>query len=469
MSDCIKVSFLIPVYNQPDELIECVSRIIKYNGREIEIVIQDDCSKVDVFEHIDKLEDNRIRYFRNGENIGQDGAILNGIENCKGEFVFLLRTNDYIIAEAIPHLLNSINDENVVFLTASCVDENSFPYILYKEDCIYKKGLETLYIHEKLYNHPSGFLFRRDAIDTDYIKYYQGGFIDPNMSVIVGQLIRLYLTQKGDFKILRDINWVYFQNPKRMRHKSANVVKNKKFIYDSSYIYDRYRIEMQMAFDYLTRELSSYELSLIFDRYINYVTYGKKDWSEDDGFLEHYNLSGLYVDLDSERNRFIDFSSDIEEKIGINSAMYCHSKEKSINKNIEFDYIDNQMRNRREYVKKMCEPIVTRIYDNRTNGIGIGSSLRGKGYTAIGLYGAGYLGKIIWNELLGSNVKIVFICDKNFKTEYKIPGKCKIIPPENIGDYNIDALVVTPIQSVNEIINSINCKAPVISVEGLLV
>ena len=180
----IRISFLIPVYNQPDELLECLKRIVKYEGEEIEVVVQDDCSTQNILEIVSGLKDNRVRYFVNENNLGQDGAILNGIDNCIGEFVFLLRTHDYIISDAIPDLLDTIDKKNIVFLTGSCVDESGFPYMLYEDNTIYKMGVDTLYIHEKLYNHPSGFAFRREAVDTDYIRRYQGSFIDPKMSVI---------------------------------------------------------------------------------------------------------------------------------------------------------------------------------------------------------------------------------------------------------------------------------------------
>ena len=270
--------------------------------------------------------------------------------------------------------------------------------------------------------------------------------------------------------VLGNVNWVYFQNPKKMKHKSANVVKSKKFIYDSSYIYDRYRIEMQMAFDYLSSELCSYELALTFDRYINYVTWGKKAWSEDDGFLEHYNLGSLYVNLDDERKQFIDVSKDGEEKRGIDSAEYYDSKEKSINNNIEFKITNDKEYKRREYVKKISEPIMAAINKNKSEGSDLGTLLKDHGYKTIGLYGAGYLGKIIWNELSESSfVNVAFICDKKYKTVYEVSNKCFFIPPERISDYNIDALLVTPIHCFDEIVGSINCKVPVISVERLLV
>lgn len=94
----IKVSVIIPVYNNAQYLDECITSVINQTLKEIEIIIVNDGSTdyeaVRIMEEYER-KDKRIKLI-NKENTGYGHSVNTGLAAAKGEYVAIVESDDYI-------------------------------------------------------------------------------------------------------------------------------------------------------------------------------------------------------------------------------------------------------------------------------------------------------------------------------------------------------------------------------------
>lgn len=94
----MKVSFIVPVYNNFDLTSECIRTLDASLPKiEYEIIIVDDGSQEPVYNKLKTLENDRLKVVRNPKNLGYARANNAGAKIAKGTFLFLLN-NDLIFA-----------------------------------------------------------------------------------------------------------------------------------------------------------------------------------------------------------------------------------------------------------------------------------------------------------------------------------------------------------------------------------
>lgn len=128
------ISVIIPVYNKEKYIDQCIYSAIKQTYRNIEIIIINDGSNDNSNKLIEKwaLEDSRIRYFRQ-KNRGVAKTRNTGLQYAKGDYVYFLDADDYIMGDA---LYNFVNNNKEV--KADIVIGN---YYEKKNNDLYKKSL----------------------------------------------------------------------------------------------------------------------------------------------------------------------------------------------------------------------------------------------------------------------------------------------------------------------------------------
>ena len=87
----MKLSIIIPCYNEEKTLKKIVSRVMKFNSYDKEIIIVDDCSSDNSPEIIKDLLNNydSIKSHRHIKNLGKGAAIKSGIEMSKGDIILI--------------------------------------------------------------------------------------------------------------------------------------------------------------------------------------------------------------------------------------------------------------------------------------------------------------------------------------------------------------------------------------------
>lgn len=111
------VSILIPVYNRVSIVGESIDSAIKQTYKKIEIIIVDNCSNDGTWELLQDyaVKDNRIRIFRNEENIGPVNNWKRCIDEAKGEYATILFSDDLLSDNFIEETVGNLN-RNTAFV-----------------------------------------------------------------------------------------------------------------------------------------------------------------------------------------------------------------------------------------------------------------------------------------------------------------------------------------------------------------
>lgn len=95
--DDIKVSVIVPVYNQMEYIKTCILSIQNQTLKDIEIICVDDASSDETPDIIGEFmrQDRRIRYRRNECNLGPGLSRNVGLDMAKGKYLIFLDSDDY--------------------------------------------------------------------------------------------------------------------------------------------------------------------------------------------------------------------------------------------------------------------------------------------------------------------------------------------------------------------------------------
>ena len=94
----MKYSFIIPVYNRPDEVDELLDSLTRQTLRDFEVVVVEDGSSVPCKEMVDRYADRLSIHYYNKENSGPGQTRNYGVERANGEYMLIL-DSDCIIPE----------------------------------------------------------------------------------------------------------------------------------------------------------------------------------------------------------------------------------------------------------------------------------------------------------------------------------------------------------------------------------
>ncbi len=89
--------------------------------------------------------------------------------------------------------------------------------------------------------------------------------------------------------------------------------------------------------------------------------------------------------------------------------------------------------------------------ENRNSGKTFAGYFKKYGYKNIGIYGAGDLGRLLFEEIKKSDIRVLYFVDRNAEGLFDYQG-IKVIPIDKIGDMpKIDVLVITPVGNYGSI------------------
>lgn len=108
----MKVSVVIPVYNNEQYIVQCIESLQHQTYTDIEIILINDgsnqkCSKL--VTHLAK-KDERIVLLSQKKNAGTGTARNTGIEHATGEFIYFMDSDDYIPEQTLELLVSEIKD-----------------------------------------------------------------------------------------------------------------------------------------------------------------------------------------------------------------------------------------------------------------------------------------------------------------------------------------------------------------------
>lgn len=298
------MSICIPVYNQSNLVRDCLARIVTYEGKDIEIVVNDDCSSEDLQEVVNSLNDDRIKYYRNSINLGHDLNILQSFKNSKSKYAYLLRSRDCLVPDAISSIIKRIKQNpDVSYLTGSAIDEDGKTRLFYRKNLKYSHGKAALDAHKWLYVHPSGSLYAIHLLDLDRLERFMESQFTHKYGFVIHTMIRLELALCGDFEIMSEFIWQYTHTV-RASDIAVNSAENKESVYSPRLSLERFYTEMKWANLIVPDHYKTGVFKTITKLYLMMVTWEFKLINEEPSMHKHYNTKKMCFSIKEERRNF---------------------------------------------------------------------------------------------------------------------------------------------------------------------
>jgi glycosyltransferase involved in cell wall biosynthesis len=111
MNKNYKFSICIPSYNGSAYIRDTIDSIINQSYKNFEIIISDDCSTDNTEDIVLKIKDDRIKFYKNKNNLGYGDNLKKFKKRISGEIMYMMAQDDLLIPEAL-HLTNRAYNQN---------------------------------------------------------------------------------------------------------------------------------------------------------------------------------------------------------------------------------------------------------------------------------------------------------------------------------------------------------------------
>ena len=225
MSDKIKVSIVIPVYNVAPYIAECILSVKNqtWKGR-LECIFVDDCGNDDSMAVVEKeLQGYEgtvdFRIIHHERNRGLSAARNTGLDASTGDYVYFLDSDDEITPDCIELLAQPLegNEFDLVVGDYRIVgsDMSKPPLLLPDGDCLYGKAVLHSYRRGEWYMLSVNKLYRIDFLRSNHLYFLEGIIHEDELwsfqiaclakSLYVrGSETYLYKVREGSITVCRD-------------------------------------------------------------------------------------------------------------------------------------------------------------------------------------------------------------------------------------------------------------------------
>lgn len=306
----MKLSVCLTVYNQIELTRKNIDALLQCDRKDVEFVISDNCSTDPIEELITSYGDARLKYYRTPFNLGHDLNILFALRHCTSDFALVFRTKDLLLpggADAIVETLDKF-PQGAYFLF-SATDEHDRPKVVLS-DKVYKTGEEAATAHTKLMVHPSGNIYNLRYLDLDMLEQYMRKYFSHAYGFCVHDLIRMYLSEKGDFITSSAVAWQY-TNTNESTDVAVNSAKNRLPVYAPQYEYDRFRCEFNFVGSEIGMPAQELLFAYLIKRFSKSICCDFKWFNSDRSMQRHYGFDQMKYSSRDERNRFRKFSYEL--------------------------------------------------------------------------------------------------------------------------------------------------------------
>lgn len=185
-----KLSICIPTYNRAAYLRRCLESVLGTKDRDLEVVVQDNCSPDNTEEVINSFNDNRLKYYKNQANIGMVLNIISIIEKATGDFIFFLTDDDSMIPGSIEKIKSFIEtgvdcftSDTIMYLEKQKKAQN---YSYFSSDTIVyaltdKETITQIFLSTHIL---SRCCFKKDLIDMNFLKLHGDNWY-PHMLIML--------------------------------------------------------------------------------------------------------------------------------------------------------------------------------------------------------------------------------------------------------------------------------------------
>jgi glycosyltransferase involved in cell wall biosynthesis len=123
------ISIGLPVYNGEDTLPKAIEALLSQTHENIELIISDNCSTDGTEKVVKSFQDERIKYFKQVENLGPTNNFAFVKEKAQGDFFMWHSHDDWLDSNYLEVCLKKMNSSEDIALVAGLAkyyDENGF-------------------------------------------------------------------------------------------------------------------------------------------------------------------------------------------------------------------------------------------------------------------------------------------------------------------------------------------------------
>ena len=206
--DNIKVSVIVPVYNEEQYISATLDSIINQNFKDFELIVIDDGSTDNTLEIVtEKLSNSKINYkIIHQENNGVSSARNRGINESCGDYIVFVDADDYVLTDHLMHLYNPDYDFNLIQLVKKDAEKLSKTHF-YDRDEISTEDFIKLELEMKI---PFNFVqlsYNADIIKNNDLKFREDVTYGEDSDFAMRAL------SYGDkIRIINEITYFYIQH-----------------------------------------------------------------------------------------------------------------------------------------------------------------------------------------------------------------------------------------------------------------
>jgi len=109
-----KLSVVLPTYNEAENIIELIERILRSSPLPTEVIVVDDNSPDKTWKLVEDMNQNNIRCIKRLTEKGLASALKTGIQTSRGDYIIWMDADLCMPPEKIPEFLEAIKINDIV-------------------------------------------------------------------------------------------------------------------------------------------------------------------------------------------------------------------------------------------------------------------------------------------------------------------------------------------------------------------
>lgn len=470
----ILLSICISSYNRGSKCVRLVEKILTVEDDRYNIFICDDCSNKDTIEKLKNLRSSKVFLIQNKKNVGPCKNWFNTIDCGTGRYILHVLDRDDIFINKIKIVLDILEKSSVgagyfgksaMYLVDGIKKHISFS--------VCKKGKEAFLTMAGIAIHPTGFFVKKSVWEQGNYKkfFYQSN----KYGIYPHSYVLSDIALKKDM-LFSPISFYYIayrtENKKSRFYKKSN---NKDYWWMPDSVIKTDNCLIAYCCKIAEKKYIDEFICRRFRDSLNRSTIIYKKISASQSEMEHYGLNADFVSpwklLLISTKHWITFLI-VLKKIKIQNKTIRNELRNIWVSNIKIIVEMIKKKNIFEELLSVSNHnlalfrVMNQWVKIKQEGRNLSEYFEKEGYKRIAIYGMGYVGETLIEELKDTTISVIYGIDKNANAVY---SSINIVSINEILE-QVDAIVVTIVDSFSNISTELSKKVkyPIISLYDIV-